>query len=373
MGSSARRVVIDDVRGGMNGVDDPLSLPPNQCLYALNVDWFRASVAHKRHGSTAFTSTGTTMTGKVSTLTRHVPGTDETAMELWAVDDAATPIVNRWNGSAWSAPTLKDNLTGNGWDVHAATVNGKLFLAYKSAVSRLHCWDGSTVRRAGIDPGSTAPTAANTGAGAYAATLRYYRVRFYEQSGAAIIRVSEATPSVSFTPSGAGTAARVTRPTAPGEGETGWVLEGSTDDVTFYQLSVAAIATTTQDDSLAPATYATLQVSPSTGTFTLHKPYRFVIGADNRLLGFGSHTTTDPQHRVWVSAIVGGVTLGIGLLPTADAAERLDTTGAYYVDLDENDSGTPTGLAGPLNGNYYAFKSNSIWELRPTGDVAAPL
>lgn len=365
MAASTKPVVFDDLRGGMNGVDDPLSLPSNECLYALNVDWWRASVGHKRHGSSLFTSTGTTMAGKVSTLIRHVPGTDETAMELWAVD--STPTVNRYDGSSWSAPTLKDAITGNGWEVQGATVNGKLFLAYKSAQNRLHLWDGSTVRRAGINPGSSAPTVANTGAGAYAATLRYYRVRFYGP-----YRMSEPTPSVSFTPSGAGTAARVTRPTAPSEDETNWIVEGSTDNATFYQIGNIAIATTTYDDSTAPAAYSAGTLSPLTGTFTLQKPYKFIAGADNRLLGFGSWNSSDPQHRIEWSAVVGGVTLGAFGNPTADAAERVDTTGLYYLDLDENDTGSPTGLVGPVNGNYYAFKSNGFWVLRPTGDVSQP-
>lgn len=369
MADRSMRVVMDDLRGGMNGVDDPLTLGERECLYALNVDWFRSSIGHKRNGSSAMSTTGSTMTGKVSQLIRHVPSADDTASELWAVDDAATPIVNRWTGSAWSAPTLKDNLTGNGWDIHGATVDGKLFLAYESAVNRLHVWDGSTVRRAGIDPGASAPTVANTGAGAYAATIRYYRVRFTITGGA---RVSEPTPSVSFTPSGAGTAARVTRPTAPNEGEEYWYLEGSADGVTFYQLAAIAIATATYDDTTAPASYSTGTVSPSTGTFTLQKPYKFIAGADNRLLGFGSWNSADPQHRVEISDVVGGVTLGVEGVPSEDAAERVNTTGGYYVDLDESDSGAPTGLIGPMGGNYYAFKTTQLWELRPTGDATRP-
>jgi hypothetical protein len=374
MASPSRKVVMDDLRGGMNGVDDPLTLQENECLYALNVDWFRSTCGHKRHGSTATAMTSSTMTGKVSSLIRHVPGVDETAMELWAVDDAATPVVNRLaGGTSWAAPTLKDNITGNGWDVHGASVDGKLFLAYKSAVNRLHCWDGSTVRRAGINPGSTAPTAGNTGGGgAYTDTTpRYYRVRFYAGTFA---RVSEATPSVAFTPSGAGDAVRVTRPTAPNEGETSWALEASTDNVSFYQIGLIVIGTTTFDDVFPAATYAAGNFfsSPPTGQFTVQKPYKFIAGADNRLLGFGSHNSSDPQHRVEFSAIVGGVTLGISGVASDDAAERVDTTGGYYVDLDESDSGVPTGLAGPVNGNYYAFKTNQVWELRPTGDVTQP-
>lgn len=369
MADSKRRVTIKDCRGGMNGVDDPLSLAENECLYAYNVDWFRAPIAHKRYGSTSFDMTGATMTGKVSALIPHVPGTSETAAEMWAVDDAATPIINRFASGAWSAPTLKDNPNGSGWNTFGASLDGKLYMAYASAQNRLHVWDTSTVRRSGITPGSSAPTVANTGAGAYPATTRYYRVRFSVSTN----RISEPTPSVSFTPSGGGTAARVTMPAVPNEGETHWILEASTDDVVFYQIAYDVIAvTTTYDDSIAVAIYDLYPLSPSIGTFTLHKPYKFIASDQNRLLGFGSYNSSDQQHRVWFSDIVGGVTLGALGNPSTDAADRLNTTGGYFLDLDENDSGVPTGLAGPLNGAFYAFKSTQIWELRATGDSVSP-
>lgn len=228
---------------------------------------------------------------------------------------------------------------------------------------RLHVWDGSTVRRAGfVTPGAC--TVANTGAGAYAATIRYYRTRWTEQSGGVTIRRSEPSASTSFTPSGAGTAARVTRPTAAGEGETHWELEASSDGTTFYLLATTAIATTTYDDSATVSTYSSGTVSALTGTYTPQKSYRFIAADQGRLLGFGNFTATSRQNDIEVSAVVGSLNVG--------DAERVDTTQTYRYTLDESDSGKPTGLRGPLFGNFYAFKWAQFWELSPTGIASNP-
>ena len=229
---------------------------------------------------------------------------------------------------------------------------------------RLHLWDGYTVRRAGLATPS-APTAANTGAGAYAATLRYYRVRWVQQSGGVAVRRSEPGATVSFTPSGGGTAARVTQPAVANEGETHWEVEGSADNVSFYVLSTVAIATTTYDDSTAPASYSTgTNLSPVTGTYTPQRSYRFIASDQGRLLGFGSWTQTNRQNDIEVSSVIGSLNVG--------DAERLDTTSTYRYTLDENDSGAPTGLRGPVFGNFYAFKFRQFWELAPTGLTSNP-
>lgn len=269
------------------------------------------------------------------------------------------------SGPGFVAPTLKDAPTGNGWDVTGASVNGKLFLSYKSAVNRLHVWDpvSNQVRRVGV-AAPVVPTAANTGSGTYAAVLRFYRTRATVQIAGITVRRSEPSASVSFTPDASHAAARVTQGTQPNELETHWEVEASLDNITFYRIATVAIATTTYDDSAATGTYTTNPLSAATGTYTLPKSYKFIAGADNRLLGFGSFTATDKQDRIEFSAVVGSSDIG--------DAERIDTTLPSFIDLDESDSGTPTGLSGPVNGNYYALKLFQTWELRPTGDVNQP-
>lgn len=364
MSDKKNRKVIDDLRGGRNGYDAEWAILDTQCADAVNVDFYKARIGNKRGGMSAAGTTGMTMTGTVSSLFRHVPATDETLAELWAVDDS-TPIINRLaGGTTWAAPTLKDAPTGNGWDFTAASINGKLVLAYKSGQNRLHAWDSSTVRRMGL-PAPAVPTVANnpTG-GAYAAVLRYYRVRWTVQSAGITIRRSEASTFASFTPDGAHTAARITQPAVANEGETHWEIEASTDSFTFYLLSTVVIGTTTYDDSAAVTSYSSGTLSDVTGKYTLQKPYKFVAADQNRLLGYGSWNAADKQARIEISAVIGASNVG--------DEERVDTTINSFIDLDENDSGVATGLAGPIFGAYFAFKDRQIWQLTATGQTSQP-
>lgn len=358
------RHIIDDVRGGRNGYDPPWAVKDTECVDAVNVDFYKSRLGNKRSGMLQPTTTGTTRTGTTSSLFRHVPSTDETLAELWAVDDTATPIIERLaGGTVWSVPTLKDAPTGNGWDFTAASINGKLILAYKSAQGRLHGWDGATVRRLGL-AAPAAPAVANTGGGAYAAVLRYYRLRWTVQSGGITIRRSEPSSFASFTPSGAGTAARITQAAVANEGETHWEVEASTDSFTFYLLATVVIGTTTYDDSAAVTSYSTGTLSDVTGKYTLQKSYKFIAADQNRLLGFGSHTATDKQGRIEISAVIGASNVG--------DEERVDTTINSFIDVDENDSGVATGLAGPIFGAYFAFKDRQVWQLTATGQTSQP-
>ncbi len=367
MSTSDKRLVIDDLRGGRNGFDPPWALQNNQCVDAVNVDFYGTRFAHKRLGMTAASTTGVTCTGVISSLFRHVPGILQSAAELWMVDDSATPIVNRLaGGTSFAAPTLLDAPTGNGYDFTGASINGKFFCAYKSGTARHHCWDGSTVRRTGL-AATGAPTAANGAVGGtYAATLRYYRQRSTVQDGGGItIRRSEPSASVSFTPDGAHTTAVVTKATAIGEGETHWEVEGSTDNSTFYRLSTVVIATATYADSAVTTSYNTNPLSAETGVYTLQKPYRFIAADQNRHLGLGSWTATDKQSRLEISAVIGSLDIS--------DEERIDTSAInYYIDFEESDTGVPTGLKGPIFGAFFVFKDRQVWQLTPTGQTSKP-
>lgn len=362
------RLVIEDLSKGRNGYDPPWAIKDTECVDAVNVDWYQSRFAHKRLGSLAIATTfsaGGPFTGNISFLFRHVPGTNDTLAELWAVDDAATPVVGRMAGATtFAAPTLKDAITSTAWTISGASINGKLALAYGSAVARMHGWDGSTVRRFGL-AATVAPTAADGGGGgAYAAVLRYYRQRSTRQSGGVTIGRSEPSPSVSFTPSGANANATVTQAAVINEGETHWEVEASIDGITFYRIATVVIGTTTYADTAVTTTYNTNPLSATTGTYTLQKPYLFVGADQNRLLGFGSRTATDKQNRLEISAVIGSLDVG--------DEERVDTTTNYYVDFDELDSSSPTGLAGPILGSFLAFKIRQTHLLTPTGQTAQP-
>lgn len=377
MADGFQRTVIADLSGGRNGVDAPTSprFRANQVSDAVNMDWYQTTFGRKRNGSSASDvsfSSGGPFTGHLSFLCRHVPGTDPTAAEEWAIDDAG--VVGRKAGAtSFSAPTLIDAITGNAWDIESVSFDGKWCVAYKSSQARFHCWDTSTVRRAGINPGGAGPSLADSaGAGTYPATTIYCRVRYTKQSGGVTVLRSEPTPVTTFTPSGTKAGVAITRPTPPGEGETHWEIELSTDNASFYVLygditganAAIAIATTAQGLLDDPTTFSTFGVPDAVGMYSLHKSYIHVAADQNRLLGFGSYTSSDPQNRVWIGAVLGSRDVG--------DAERLDTTGIYYYDLDEKDSGIPMGLAGPVFGNFYAFKDRQVWELAATGSTSAP-
>jgi hypothetical protein len=369
----SQHLIVDDLRGGRNGTDAPGKLLPNQCVDAVDIDWYQATFARKRNGSTALStafSSGGPFTGKLSSLFRHVPTTDATAAEFWGIDDAL--VTGRLAGAVtWTAPTLKDAWTGNGWDVSFATLNGKLFIGGKTAQSRLHVWDGSTVRRVGL-PTPAAPTVANTaGGGAYPATAGFWRVRWVQLVSAVTTIRSEPSPSTAFTPSGTNVGVTVTQPTVAGEAETHWEVEFSLDNTTFFVVygasggvAAQAIATTTAPVTAVPTALVGLGVSPLTGTYTVPPSAKFIAADQNRLLMFGDYTSTNKQNRITISAVVGSLNVG--------DAERVDTTGNYFIDLDENDSGIAMGIIGPVFGNFYAFKDRQFWELTPTGATASP-
>lgn len=374
---SKRLVVIADLRGGRNGTDPPLSLPENQCVEALNIDWYDGLIGRKRGGADAVTETGGTAFGSgIQSIFRHIPGAAETAAELWGIDGAGTPIVKRMaGGTSLADVTLAQAIATKPQDVVGASLNGKLFLAYDSSVDRLHAYDPSLgspeVREVGL-AATAAPTAANTGSGSYAATLRYYKMDTIQLDGTRVVRRSELSASVSFTPSGSGTHARVTQASPPGEGETHWRVWGSSDNSTFYNISGnIAIGTTTYDDNATVASYSSNTAQDATGTYTLFPSVKYIVTDGNRLLGAGAWETSGAQSggknsRIWFTPVLGSSDQG------DDERTRSTTTQKDFVDLNENDGGFITALGPPLAGSPHAFKYRQVWKLVPTGDVSTP-
>jgi hypothetical protein len=372
-------IVIADLRGGQNNTDAPLALPANQCTAAVNVDWIDTTFAHKRGGATDVALTGgTTFTAGIQYLRRHVPGRDEGLAELWAIDSAVTPIAKRLvAGTSWANVTVDDTIVEPVFEAVGVTLNGKLFLAYDSAVDRTHVYDPTLaaprVRRMGFaTPG--VPTLADQGGGAYPAVLRYYRVRWLQLNGTTVIRRSEPSAAASITPSGAGLSVRVTRPTAAGEGETHWEVEVSLDGATFTVLAgsksgsaaaAIAIATTFGDDSVATTLYPTYALTDPAGTYTTMPSVRYLLSDGNRLLGLGSWEGGKTA-RLYYTPVLGSTDQG------DDERVPMTTTQKNFVDLNENDGGGGTGLGGPIDGIPYGFKYRQVWKLRPTGEVTAP-
>ena len=373
MASRYKFVPIADFRGGRNATDNPMDLAPNQVMQARNGDVHRTSGFRKRGGATA-PAIGSAFTSVISSLIAHTPANNLANAELWGVDAAATPIVGRMAGATtFSAVTMADAITPatDSSFVRGASYNGKLFLVFNSAVNRLHCWDPTLatpkVRRAGLATPS-AVTVANTGAGTYAATQRWYRQRDRIKNGSVIVAQSEASASTAFTPSGTGTAARVTRVTTASDAEvTHWMLEASDDNVTFYELAETAVGTTTYDDSAAVSSYSSGTISAVTGTYTVPGSWRYIKAAFNRLFGLGNWESGQPQSRLWF-------TPGAGTADRGDDERIPDTTNTNnWRDLDEGTGGDGTGFAGPINGALYVFKYSQIWKVVPTEAPGNPI
>jgi len=351
----------------------PLSaIPDGMVQSATNVDIRPRGVCWPRVGLSKASVSGSPPAVGVRYLFSDTYTSGAETLWAWASDNSATPTLSTFNGTTWSSVTLSDTVVSSN-SPHAVSFNGKRFWAYNSNVNRLHVYDATgTMRRVGI-VATAAPTVANTGAGAYAATLRYYKVQFrIYDSAPSIVASSELSPSVSFTPSGAGTAARVTKPTTP-DSATHWVVYGSTDNITFYDLSGAiAVATTTYDDSTTPSAYSGGAVAPEAGLFVPPPSAKFLVSDGTRLLMAGSWETTassgettPSDRRVWFTRPMGATDQG-------DDESITSTTGnRYWIDINDPRASAITALQ-VIGGLVYVFFPESLWRLVPTGIDGTP-
>jgi hypothetical protein len=364
-----------DFSGGLNSSEPADQIGPNQLADLRNMEFKRGKGLKRRRGSTE-NITGSipfAASSSVVSLFRHTPGANENLMELWGISNDTTPELARLAaGTSWSAAiSLGDAISAaaDAWFMKGVSFNGKLFLPYNSAVDRMHVAESGVVRRMGLATPAAA-TVANTGAGAYAATLRYYKVQWVFNTDAAGNSVfSPLSDSVSFTPSGAGTAARVTRPALAGESETAWRVYGSADDVNYYHIASVASGTTTFDDTFAPSAYPT--VAPTSAGFPTQADYftqaisaKFLLVDGAQLLLAGSHETTSLSSTVYYTPALN--TTGFGV---ADD-ERVPSTNR--IDIEPQQGGGITGLGGPIGGTPVVFKLDRTYVLNPTSDPTLP-
>jgi hypothetical protein len=337
-------------------------------LEADNLSYLSEAFISMRNAFSDEDLTGAGFTGEVQWIGRHV--TNDGVEELWAAAyNAGTVACARRVAGVWSAVTLidtpdPDSLT----EMHSVTFNGKLFLAYNSAVNRLHVWDGTAVRRVGLIV-SGVGSVANTGAGAYAATARRYRFSQRIKDGTDIVAESELSAAVSFTPSGAGTAARITKPTTV-DSATHWVVyglissAGDTYDL-YEELAETANATTTYDDSTAPASYS--GDAPPVLASNIPPPSAKCLATDSSRLILGgawetsatAGQTTPANNRVWFTRA----------LASTDVGDDESVPNGLWLNI--GDAGPVTAL-GTIYTDVYAFKAGSVHKLIPTQDPDGP-
>lgn len=355
---------ITSWRGGMNHTDPAIAIPEDQCTLAQNVEWFDAMLGERRNGMSAVTLPAF-LSGRdrLTFAYRHLPTDDDTASELWLLGMTGTASVALGRKTAtWQAEvTIPDTPNVAGFAPYrwaGATLHGKLFLAYDSSVDRLHVWDGTSVRRTGLaEP--AAPTAANTGSGSLSGP-RYYRVRYTVRAGGATLRRSEPSDSATFTPSGSGSAVRVTKPASISEGETHWELEASLDNANFYRIATTAVGTTTYDDSTAYTTgYTSFTLSEDVGDYALLPSAKYLTVDEDRLLYAGAWEDAALASRVGWTPVYGADGVGND--------ERSETDTDPFLDLDTYAGGPITGLSAPALGAIWVFKANAIFKLVRTG------
>lgn len=377
-------LIISDLSGGRNGVDAPTSddLPFDQCVIAENVDFRNGGLGRRRGGSVDVISliTGSTLgANQIRSIFRHDSANDMTTWEMWMFD-VGNVIARLPVGTACSNPTHVGDFdfaaSAGATGITAVSFNGKLFLFYVDAGgqdrNKIH-GPTNAIRYVGL-PVSAAPTAANLGAGAYAAIQRWYRVRWTVLDGTTLVSRSEPSPSVAFTPSGAGAGVTITKPATPSFSQaTHWELEVSADDIYFFALyssmpgalaAATPVGTATTTEGLAPSTYNTYPLSHPVGTYTTIPRAKFGVTDGNRLVvgnlqlsGFGSRVCWTPV---------------LGSLDAGDDERMFQTaTIKPYLDLNSKNGGDLTGL-GQINGVIYPFKVKEVWRMTPTTSLEAP-
>lgn len=364
---------LTSFRGGLNDTDPPHRIGDDQLADALDVELTPSGGVQRRPGAQVHMPPPAT--GAVfPLLVRHTPSQDLSSTEVWALRASASSFSRSTSGTTWSTVSLSDTgASGASSVTDAVSFNGKLYIAYRknSGLDRLHCWDGASIRRVGISAPS-APSVANQGTGSYAATLRYYRAQFVNVNGTTNKNVySELSAAQSITPSGSGSAVRVTKPTTP-DGATHWYVWASPDNVSYYRISTAlAVATTTFDDATAPSAYATVDTTvaqPVAGDYTPPWSAKYLLVDDNRLVIAGAHDNARYVSRVGWSAIAGTGTTQTGQTNVQDD-ERFPTRN--YLDLDQDEGGELTGME-LLSGSIYVFKRYAIYKLVRTGNADTP-
>lgn len=370
----ASPMVFRGLRGRDGSTVTTLEIPQGLAVEVLNMDLDGSGLGKKRRGSTAITFNNSfPASDTLGQIRVHYPSADQTVAQIWGFGTGGTVAYAPVNTPTWtSAITVKDSIAAWDSDVLSRCVsfNGKFIIPFNSAADRMHVYEATTgaVRRMGLAAPSAAPTVANTGSGTYAATQRWYQQSYRIKNGTKVLAEGERSASVAFTPSGSGTAARVTKAASISESETHWVLWASETgtDGPFYELAETAVGTTTYDDSTAPSAYDNGTAAQPAGTFTVPTSAKYVLNdGGNRLLFAGSFEDGFTS-RVWYTPALGS--LGRG-----DDERIPNTTDVqYWFDLQEYDGGAITGLAGPINGQNIVFKERQMWRLVPTGDVDAP-
>lgn len=355
----------------MNDTDPAVQLPEDQCVLAENVEFFFSALGERRNGCSSMSLSGSGLDAEdaIVHISQRFPTNDPNVGELWAIgatEGVSTSIAFRSDEEEWTPVIPVDDIDPTApfvYQIVAQPYQNKMFFAYLSDKDRLHVWDGEALRATGITQPAATPTGANHGSGTYTG-IRYFRVRFIEKDADdRILRRSEPSESLAFTPSGSGDGITVTRPATVDEFETHWELEASADDATYYRIQTIPILTTTALDTTASVlTYATLgPLSEEIGQYLLQPSAKYLLVDGDRLIGASHWTDGLQQSRVWWTPVSNDP--GVGNDERLPLASLVDN----YQDLDNYEGGGVTGLSQTVNGSFYVFKWSHVYMATRTG------
>ncbi len=365
MASRPPDLTIRSLRGGLNTDDAPSEMKPDQCEAAMNVEFRVSPCGHRRFGAFGIDQGAYANTfDAIPFLARHLPTDDESAAQLWAVGVSGAATTWFYKDTAWHTVSPLDALSSASaaYAIRAVSFHHKLFVAYASGVDRLHVWDGTTLRRCGLATPAT-PTAAEAGVGTFSGT-RYYRVRYTVQNGSGVtLRRSEPSGVLTFIPSGTSLSVNVTKPASISESETHWELEASLDNVNFYRITTAVVASTVIADQIIysigyAASFGTV-LSETSGDYTVPPSVALLTVDEDRLVMAGNNTTAALNSRVTWTTVNGD--------PGSGNDERVPIATVNFLDLDAGEGGGITDMSQASGGFFYVFKWSRIYKMVRTG------
>lgn len=367
MPSRRRTLVISDLRGGVNQVDvqAAVSGTPPIVMAASNVEFAPGTVARKREGR-APTPLDFGVTW-ISALYRHVPRYDWDA-ELWAAgyNDGASPCLVRL-GPAASAVEIKtpdeDTIALAGLDTtNFCTFGQKLFVLMPtlSGVDRLHVWDGTHLRRAGLGAPTSPPRLLYTDL--EGTVERRYVATYAVMDGTTLVARSDPSPYLEVPADAIATNILAQPITDPLDARvTHWELWSATADSDFADyryVSSSPMGSITDYGDTGD------EVLPEAGWNAPPPAAQFAVVDDGRLVMAGSRTNPALGSRVWFTPPLGSSDIG------DDERVPVTSTVRNYIDVDPV-GGSIVGLA-PAPDCVYVFKAQAIYKLVKTGVLAAP-
>lgn len=372
-------LTIASLRGGMNNSDPPIALADDQCTVATNVEFLRSTCGERRRGAEAFSLAGSDLAAcaRIVWVYRHQADADPQTAQLWAAGlstDGLT-VTLAYNDGSWHTVTVPDAITCDGlseYQIEAASLHGKLFLFYNSSVDYTHVYDPRTsttaLRRAGLAPMVTAPTAVDTGVGTLSGT-RYYRTREIVQAGGVTILRSEPSEALTFVLSGTGAAVTVTRSATVNSNATHWELEGSQDGSNFYVFAAqVSIAATDYVDGITGAYADTMELSENIGDYEPPHSAKYGIADADRLVMFGAWEDDDLSSSVSWTPVSNAT--GVGNDERVPLDPSGGGSGVSSLNLDNFNGGAITDVASAVAGEVWVFKLDHTYKLTRTGQLA---